>query len=543
VANGVSTVNDRNDNRNPWNRDDYNLSVSGNELWVDDRAAHVWASDAGTNGNNTVEGNDRMQIYNSAKPTDPALTMDPSSGVLWASWSDVSKAATLMSNNQGTPGHPITIIDYNGGGYLTTTDLYFSYPQRTGGATYPTVLYNSNRSYQGQFTEEKSGGLKLYDFNGSKYFDTAVGSSSLEKQYNIELTYHDSFANQFEGYGRVVYRGDDIHVSYYDNKDKSLKYWYGRSGWIATKTQYTGDSAFTSIYYAAARHWMNLDGGWDDEDTTHPGATYYRVRPSGGGAEGTWNFDRASNAGPWSSIDLRARVSDTNNGAPVIAYFDAEHSTLRLAVSTHTHDPNSTGSSAAPPNATQGGWKVQYAMEPSDPNYNFAGEYVSMQIDQTNNDAHMAFFRSNSTQLIYLKLHWNGTTYDHTYGHSVIVDESSANGKWVDLTLDKQNRPWISYQDISRAGNFDGVKMAYYDPATYEKTPGVHSYDSNGVEKTGWETMNVPAVYKASDNRTGIEVWPHRDTTGTPATKTWAAAVGYTNPDFYRIAYYLKPRN
>jgi hypothetical protein len=164
-----------------------------------------------------------------------------------------------------------------------------------------------------------------------------------------------------------------------------------------------------------------------------------------------------------------------------------------------------------------------------------------MQIDQTNNDAHLAFFRSNSTQLIYLKLRWTGSGYV-PYGPSVIVDESGANGKWVDLTLDRNNRPWISYQDMSRAGNFDGVKMAYYDPAKYE-TSGVKSYDMNGVEKTGWETMNVPTTYKASDNRSSIEVWPHRDTpAAVTLTKTWAAAVGYTNPDYYRIAYYLKPR-
>jgi hypothetical protein len=181
-------------------------------------------------------------------------------------------------------------------------------------------------------------------------------------------------------------------------------------------------------------------------------------------------------------------------------------------------------------------------MDTSDLNYSFAGEYVSMQIDQTNGDAHLAFFRSNSTQLIYLKLKLNGSSYV-PYGPSVIVDESGANGKWVDLTLDRNNRPWISYQDISRAGNFDGVKMAYYDPTKYE-TSGVKSYDTNGVEKTGWETMNVPAIYKASDNRTGIEVWPHRDTPASISkTKSWAAAVGYTNPDYYRIAYYLKPRN
>jgi hypothetical protein len=145
--------------------------------------------------------------------------------------------------------------------------------------------------------------------------------------------------------------------------------------------------------------------------------------------------------------------------------------------------------------------------------------------------------------LIYLKLRWTGSKYE-PYGPSVIVDESSANGKWVDLVLDRQHRhPWISYQDLSRAGNFDGVKMAYYDPTTYESS-GTPSYDMNGVEKTGWETMNIPTLYKVSDNRTGIEVWPHRDTpdANLNVTKTWAAAVGYTNPDYYRIAYYLKPR-
>jgi hypothetical protein len=279
---------------------------------------------------------------------------------------------------------------------------------------------------------------------------------------------------------------------------------------------------------------MNLDGGSDTEDIMTLSPSYYRVRLGGSATEGTWNFNRASMAGPWSALDLQ------RSGNPVIAYFDAEHSTLRLAVAAKAADPQVTNSNLSA-NATSGDFKVQYAMRSSDPNYSFAGEYVSLQIDQINNDAHLAFFRSNSTQLIYLKLKWTGSKYE-PYGSSVIVDESGANGKWVDLALDRNNRPWISDQDISRAGNFDGVKMAYYDPTTYE-TGGAKSYDMNGVDKTGWETMNVPAIYKASDNRTGIEVWPHRDTpTSVTVTKSWAAAVGYTNPDYYRIAYYLKPR-
>jgi hypothetical protein len=280
---------------------------------------------------------------------------------------------------------------------------------------------------------------------------------------------------------------------------------------------------------------MNLDGGSDNEDAITASGYNYRIRRGTSATEGSWNFTRASVAGPWSAIDLR------QGGQPVVAYFDAEHSTLRLAVATKDVDPQVTNRNS-PFDAQWGDFNVQYAMDPSDLNFSFAGEYVSMQIDQTNGDAHLAFFRSNSTQLIYLKLKWSNSMYV-PYGPSIIVDESSANGKWVDLTLDRENRPWISYQDISRAGNFDGVKMAYYDPTKYE-TSGERSYDTNGVEKTGWETMNVPAIYKASDNRTSIEVWPHRDTPASIGiTKSWAAAVGYTNPDYYRIAYYLKPRN
>jgi hypothetical protein len=538
VANGVSTVNDRNDNRNPWNREDYNLSISGNELWIDDRAAHVWASDAG-NGTNTVEGSDRMQINGSEIPTDPALTMAPRTGVLWASWANTANAAVYMNTNQGAAGRVEIIRNSGGGGQLTTTDLYFAEPQRTltTNSAYPTVFYHSNRIYGNTYSYTASGGLKGYDPGGGSVFDTSY--TGLGQQYNVELTYHNSLNTQFEGYHRVVYRGDNIHVSYYDSKDKSIKYWFGKTGYKTSTANYNSNTvpSITNGLAASGRHWRNLDGGEDAEDQALGPTTtnhFYRVRPTGSSTEGTYNFNRASMAGPWSAIDLRS------GGEPVVAYFDAEHSTLRLAVANTANNPLVSNARALA-SVTDGNFKVQYAMSPSDPNYSFAGEYVSMQIDQTNNDAHLAFFRSNSTQLIYLKLKWNGSKYE-PYGPSVIVDESSANGKWVDLVLDKQNRPWISYQDISRAGNFDGVKMAYYDPATYEIS-GVPSYDMNGVAKTGWETMNVPAVYKASDNRTGIEVWPHRDTpAGNAVTKTWAAAVGYTNPDYYRIAYYLKPK-
>jgi hypothetical protein len=481
-----------------------------------------------------------MQIAGSDTPTDPAMTMAPLTGTLWASWSNTADYGVFMNSNASATR--TAIITNSGGGSLDSTDIYFAAPQRSGtgdNVTHPTVAYHQSRTLSSNYSVSSSGGVKIYDPQGGTKYDS--GGSGLG-QYNAELTYHNEIAQQFRQ-PRVVYRGDNMHVTYYDTKDKSIKYWFGKSGYKPTSTNYTSTTSTGQMPTTAnqnglaepARHWLNLDGGYDAEDTALANTSYiYRVRgKDGGGAEDTWNFTRASRAGPWSATDLQS------NGNPVIAYFDDEHFTLRLAYANTNFNPHVTGNNAG---TTAGNFKVKYAMDPSDLNYNFAGEYVSMQIDQINNDAHLAFFRSSNTQLVYLKLRWTGSTYV-PYGPSVIVDESSANGKWVDLTLDRQNRPWISYQDISRAGNFDGVKMAYYDPSKYE-TAGTPSYDMNGIEKTGWETMNVPAIYKASDNRTSIEVWPHRDTpTSVSITKTWAAAVGYTNPDYYRIAYYLKPRN
>ncbi|MFP3041720.1 hypothetical protein LQZ19_07845 [Treponema primitia] len=517
LANGVTTVNERNDNRNPWNREDYNLSISGNDLWKDDRAAHIWHTTGDI-------GSDRTQIAGSNNPTDPAMTMNPANGVLWSSWSAPSHSAVYMAANNATSS--TNVLTNTGGGGMDSTDIYYAYPQRnypvgsSNPTAYPTVFFNSIRKYNSNFGVTQSGGIKGYDPAGASRFEN-YGSGE-NHQYNVELDIHNEITGQF-GNPRVVYRGDNMHVTYYDSKDKSLKYWFGRTGYSISSGNYTSNATPSSGNQhglnAPAQHWINLDGGSDAQDTTGSN----RVRPNGAGEAGTNNFPRADNAGPWSAVDVQ------NTGRPVVAYFDDEHATLRIAYATTDLNPV----------AAQ--WNVQYAMQTGDENYSFAGEYVSMQIDQTNNDAHLAFFKSNSTQLIYLKLAWAGGKYVQSYGPSIIIDESSANGKWVDLTLDKQNRPWISYLDISRAGNYDGIKMAYYNPSKYEQ--GEHSYDVNGIEKTGWETMNVPALYKASDNRTNIEVWPHRDTPSGWTSKPWAAAVGYTNPDYCRIAYYIRPQS
>jgi hypothetical protein len=253
-----------------------------------------------------------------------------------------------------------------------------------------------------------------------------------------------------------------------------------------------------------------------------------RGRPDSNG------LTRSTAAGEWSAIDLR------NDKKPVIAYFDDANQTVRLAwssvvdagryrkdgTSPTVNGPSGTSSNPAFDDRNAAGgeyWTAQYVMESSDPNYQ-SGSYISMRIDKSNN-AHLAFANTRDSTLVYLKLTWNGNGY--TKGTSVVVDELAQGANWVDLSLDQEDRPWISY--LKDKKNFcDVMKMAYQDP----------------VFNNEWEVMNVPARYYAMDSRTSIENWPSRDSDVGIATKRfWAAAIGYKSSDYYRIAYYTKPGN
>jgi hypothetical protein len=310
-----------------------------------------------------------------------------------------------------------------------------------------------------------------------------------------------------------------------------MKYWFGRSGYKTSSGNYTSNTVpgTNNGLSARGRHWINIDGRADSHDTD--GTNRIRNGDVNGntitnGAAGTSNFPRVNIAGEWSAIDV---MNSSTDNRPVIAYYDADNQTVRLAVAATRNNPQPAD------------WKVQYAMNTTDPNFRFSGQYVSMIIDQANNDAHLAFFKSNSTDLIYLKLHWTGSIYE-PYSPSVIVDDVGAVGRWVDITLSRDKLPQISYLDITRTNFYDGVKMAYYDPAKFTE----EVLDQNGVSQKGWETMHVPARFKIQENRTSIETWPSRDTSSgaaRPANLFWDTAIGYANDDFFRIAYYLKPKN
>jgi hypothetical protein len=513
TVSGIEAVNNRNDNRNTWNSE-ASASVEGSALWNDDRNVHVWQS----NNTNTGTGDNanRGYFHGSEKPVHPAMTKHPTTGVLYASWSEYKNSRAYWGrNNVDTPNAQAGTSATPAPGYILSTydppehtDIHIG---RTDGT--PTVAYNANTYGNGGWVIGQTGGTYVWDRQANAVY------SSGGNAYVAENLVHDQMLAQFENQ-RVVTSGDNIHVSYYDTDTKSLKYWYNGAGTNVTSTQYTNNTILAIPAGGTSRpnnRWINLDGGFDGNDLSTGTNNPDRVlgRTGGGtagsnvnvvGNRGAANGDvgSSSQAGEFSAIDL------TSEGYPVIAYYDVTNQTVKLAYSN------------AVVALTTANWKRQNVLSSNDPNYKFSGKYISMRIDRTTGRIHMVFNNNSKGNLIYVTGTRNDDFNGYTFSPSVIIDSVGNVGKWSDLSLDADGNPWVSYIDTSRVDSFDGVKMAFCLDSTKLSDPNA------------WETVNACLYYNVGDARTSIENW---DT----AAQFWDAAIGYASDDFYRIAYYIKP--
>lgn len=533
TVNGVPAINNLNDNSKAWNSEaSATPSLDGSAYWNDDRTLHVWQS------NDDQGGNDRGYFTGSLDPEYPAMSFNPATRVLYGSWENYADADVYYAPNNGAATRIFHAYDPQ-----EHTDIHYG--------SRPTVAINANMYGNGAWDVGGAGGTYVWDSQATDVND--YSGDAYAGVYNAEALYHDQKLMQFINQ-RIVTNGNNIHVSYYDTDTKALKYWYRLSG---------NNSAY-------AQTWINIDGGSDFHDNGAPtnvmgsGGTWRTVsdvyvtigqavtagqnllRQSNGAiltapiagtvgtilAVGDWVNNTVVGATVWSATPSRT-VSGSRSAAageysaidvtptnffPVIAYYDITNQTVKLARAT-----------AVNPTAAQ--WSLQTVMTNGvDPNYRYSGKYVSMKID-TAGYVHLVFYRNSTGDLIYMKSTNNPTNgaTAYTFGNSVVIDSIGSVGVWADLTLNGTT-PYVSYLDSSLVNTFDGIKMAYYDAALERETG-----DTDGQPDTadGWETMNAPLGYEVESVRTSIEF----DTGG---TGFWSAAIGYSSPDYFRIAYYVK---
>jgi len=560
----------------PWNVETVLGVDDGSALWDDFVQVHIWQS------NSTITGDDRGRFARGQELFDPAMSIDPATGTLWASHNEGgggggNTGTTKVSSNDGKEWEtndnafivaqfidPITNSDifistrpsgYNNNNHQLSVWTAYSIIGKPGGnnndgwGAFGGIWLNGPQGSDADLNEN-GGPIAITTNNG---FTTAARYAS-RSQYHGESTWYNASISannradppstaQFKNPHIVTHfsTNEHIHVAYYDSLTGAIKYRYNRRN--NTSGQTDADTINTN---AAPRAWTNLDGGVDEEDQTAltAGGNGAFTAIAQNGRIKNWVTSLAATRTARGNIDAGEHnaIALNSSGHPVIVYYDKTNSKLKMAVSNNT----------APIAASA--WQIISEVIPSSNafNHKYTGEYVSMAIDTTktpNNVVHIAALNSMKKNLVYIKGTLNGQTYTTT--EVKVVDSVGSVGRWCKISLDADGNPWISYQDESYAtGSRDGVKLAYYDTAAFYKGSGTKYADEDvdmyGNDVRGWEAMHVPTQFSVENARLGMECYPtiRLGYTNTNAQVTtgrfWKGAVGYFGQDYYRIAYYVK---
>ena len=485
----IKTLNNLNKDSVEYNKEN-TQNVSSTDYWTDTRYVRVWQSNTGD------------YFVGSTLPIYPSMAMG-SNGTLYASWSNYSKSDVYYA--------AITS--------QTATQVYHGYdpPEETdisvAGEDKVNVFYSANyhggNSYNWTSNSTSAGGLYAWDTNAP-----AIDCS---RQYNnafrFELFYHNQQLQQFKNLKIKRTSSNNngiIHVAYYDTVTKSVHY-------SEIGGNYSPQDNRTNYHELS---WVNIDGKTDSQDENYPvtlSSQRQTYQTSDGSESYYLYFDGYNYSLATSQFEDTSRTAATgeslslaltNSNYPVIVYYDADNSVLKLARATSTTPKGS---------ATL--WKVQEVLGTSDVNYGTMVDYIACGIDSSG-VLHIVF-QNTKGELCYIKstnTSANGST-KYTFGSSVVIAESATN---IDLTM-HGTVPYISY--LTRINSFDGMNIAYYDKTL--------DLDCDGTAEGGWETMTAPLNYKVSNGKSCIEAHP------TPASATWEAAVGFTPGDLYRVAYYI----
>jgi len=389
------------------------------------------------------------------------------------------------------------------------------------------------------------------------------------------------------------------HVVYFDNKDGSIKYRYIREwGASPNATDHgvlgTGGAPAAATSNAVVRGWVNLDGGFDADDTV-PVRYVFPFRNA--------EFDGPAGAILATGIAVNERVVNhsgrdpqthpsgprtrtrgsiiagehndiavTSQGHPVVAYFDATNNRLRMAIS-NSRTPFVAASWDIVDDVLRRGTAV-------DPRSFGTGQYVSIAIDTRRtfaaatgptlvagtiasatsgwNDVHISAWNDNFNSLVYIRGRVNSTAangYRWHFEDARVIDSVGSVGRRSNISLDEYGNPWIAYLDGSFVGGREGVKVAFLNrnaAGNHRNEFGRRQYDYLGDPMIGWETMHVPARFPVVDHQDfvqasqlGMENFPTRNgpqfTTETmPANRWWRGAVGFLSNDLFRIAYWVE---
>ena len=614
----------------PWNVE-RSTNAEGSQLWDNVTRVHVWQSnDTTTNHNQGSFPITRPGWAGSIFGT--AMSINPITGELHASHNEAgangigSGGIPNMGNNVG-----ITVKSTNELTSRTIVDTAAGFPTAdfrvvTGwldpiinssiavdARGSPWVVSSNIGRAAALQTWRDLGGVWVHGPGGARMNWTVGGGNNPnafnESLYHVESTWYNASTQTSTGWAngwsptsgnfnqtdqfrnpRIATFTDagDVthaHVAYFDSKDGSIKYRIIRQGpmtdWSNLRHGMWGAGTDVPSGHTAddvLRGWVNLDGGFDADDTvaladTWPfsnDAAYHAVTPVGGNSVPMNGrvFNHAGRDPQTHPSGPRTRtrgsiiagehndIAVTSQGYPVIAYFDATNERLRLAVS----------NSRTPFDASR--WSIITDVLAGDPRSFGTGQYVSIRIDTVGGAdiVHISAWNSNFNSLVYIRGRVNTAAVVGTNDAAAVnptglwtleaarfIDTVGSVGRRSAISLDEQGNPWIAYLDTAFVGGREGVKVAFLDNRPDRGTRGADRSQTDlfGDDTTGWETMHVPARFQVVDHmdfvhssRLGMENWPTRNFAGITmppsGARWWRGAVGFLSNDLFRIAYWVE---
>jgi hypothetical protein len=474
-VNGVEAINNTNTNSLAWNKIDDGSGIASTK-WTDDLYLSVWNTSQWANGN-AFAGSTNAQY--------PTFAVD-NTGKLYGSWINYATAFVTYNSITGTTGAAGTatnIFDLYDPCEFTdisidqaNNNLVIGYIQNTYGGT--GGFTNADSGSVNVWTSGVAAGAQLTQATG---YPNPPGTATYYG-FRTDGLWHNSMLWEYYGV-KVVRSGTAVHMAWYDDSSKSVKYAY----FVST------------LANANEQPWINIDGGSDAADVASTGlVTQY-----------TTGISRVASVGQSVSLDV------DKNGYPVISYYDNVNHVLRVAYS-----------NSKTPNALTN-WHVQAVHPSGDPLDNYAGANsgdkngnLSIKINHTTGNVYLLAYRPTKGQLIY-QTAADRAGSDFTFSASSVMDSSGNVGPWSDMSINTTaDSPTMAYQNINGQGTDDGVKIAYWD--TTLPTPD-------------WETVIAPANTFVDDGKLSIAY------NNVGATVPWTVAVGFKSTAFQVM--YLQPTN
>jgi hypothetical protein len=504
-----------------WNNES-SANQSGSGLWINKPYAHIWRTQQSTDTPTPYTYFGGNQTTESANLSSPSMALayanenTTTSGSLHGAWSIYGTATIFYgANNNGAR----TRLSYN----ALPTEPYVDPDISLFEGMYngPTTVYNANVAlvYQSDGTPSVQLKTRMDALTNAATGDPTRISDQTDQP--TQRWRNSRIAKAAVNNDAAAHNVGRAYVTSYDSRYGNL--------WLAS---------LYGIVTTTANNTRYVVDGTNSNITTN-GYTTAPITTNKTGA-----LTAVVTAGEYSAVDY-------DQWGPVVAYYDQDHDTVRIAY----------GTIAAATSAITN-WGRQYVIPTTHALHKGSGKYVSIKVDRTNR-VHLAFYNSNLQTVVYASAPSRegvATTNVFTFDTIHTVDNVVQGGTWTDISVDNYGNPWITYAVTSRTENYDGVRIAYKSAANAEIRTGAIAFTrpaspavGTGTNPSiqGWEAVTMPANFTVNNDRLNIEAWPpsNRHNGGTAAAPAgtlggvpgWNAAVGYGSPNAFRIGYFYVP--